>query len=522
VRLHPGSREGLSPSQSKKLGSTTPQLFPVREPQEKATQVMKNQSLPEGANLRQLKIQAKELQQQLGSKLSEAQFELAKQYGFASWTKLVHHVELPLLIEQMKSAIQSGDETKLDSILSKNRILREAINEPVMFFDSPPIVGASGTKGATRTLSILVKHGADPNLRSSWWAGGFSALDHASPEAAEILLKLGANWDIWSAAKHNQLQILTDLLEANPEQINEKGGDGQTPLHFAGSAETAKLLIEKGADLEAKDIDHESTPIQNHLKNHEMVRTLLDAGATPDIYTAVELDDIELLQKILENNPEAIQSQIGDPPFQTVKSNGGHVYAYVIGNKVTPIQYAASCQKAKSLEYLKSMVSIGNQVLLAAQTGDREEALRLAKHHPDFWNDIGKDHPALAYAAQHGYRQAVEILLELGFNPLAPGMDSGSALHLACWFGYDEVVQLLVGKVPLDLLDSNHGSPPLGWATHGANFCRNPEGDYLACIRILIKAGADPQAPANRYGISMLKQAGNREDVKALLKELGA
>lgn len=483
---------------------------------------MKKQTLPEGANLRQLKIQAKELQSESGLKLSEAQFQLAKSYGFESWPKLVRHVELPSLTFQLRSAIEQGDASKVDQLLSKNQVLKTAINEPMMYFDSPPLVGASSTQAAAQIIPILVKHGADPNQRSSWWAGGFSALDHASPEVAELLIRLGAKWDVWSASKHNQIEILDRLLEENAELIDAKGGDGQTPLHFAGSVEVAQLLIQRGANLEVKDVDHESTPIQNHIKSSDIVRALLQAGAEPDIYTAVALDDVDLLERVLLKHPGMTNDRIGEPPFQTVKSNGGHVYAYVIGNGISPTQYAVMRGSHRTLEILKSRVSIGNQILLAAQAGNLSEAKALAESNPDFWIELGKDHAAVAFAAQHGNVEAVKILLELGFNPNSPGMDGGTALHLAAWYGYSEIVRLLIGRVPIEQLDPTHGSPPLGWAAHGSHFCRNPKGDYLECVRLLIENGADPKAQANKNGVTMLQQAGSRDDVKSLLKQLGA
>jgi hypothetical protein len=81
---------------------------------------------------------------------------------------------------------------------------------------------------------------------------------------------------------------------------------------------------------------------------------------------------------------------------------------------------------------------------------------------------------------------------------------------------------LLVGHVPLDLLDAHHGSSPLGWAAHGAQWCRNGKGDYVEVVETLLQAGADATAPANSSGDSILKQAGDREDVKAVLRRYGA
>ena len=62
--------------------------------------------LPERPDLEQLKRQAKELQQTSGCVLHEAQLELARSYGFASWPKLrayVHGVNIQLLTEAVRA-----------------------------------------------------------------------------------------------------------------------------------------------------------------------------------------------------------------------------------------------------------------------------------------------------------------------------------------------------------------------------------------------------------------------------------
>ena len=53
-----------------------------------------SQSLPERPNLQHLKNQAKDLLRAGGAaSLAEAQFQIARSYGFASWPKLKAHVE---------------------------------------------------------------------------------------------------------------------------------------------------------------------------------------------------------------------------------------------------------------------------------------------------------------------------------------------------------------------------------------------------------------------------------------------
>ena len=51
-------------------------------------------TLPDQPDLRHLKDQAKELLRAGGAAtLAEAQFKIARQYGFASWPKLKRHVD---------------------------------------------------------------------------------------------------------------------------------------------------------------------------------------------------------------------------------------------------------------------------------------------------------------------------------------------------------------------------------------------------------------------------------------------
>ena len=38
------------------------------------------------------------------------------------------------------------------------------------------------------------------------------------------------------------------MLAEEPSRVHERGGDGQTPLHFARSREVADLLLDAGAD----------------------------------------------------------------------------------------------------------------------------------------------------------------------------------------------------------------------------------------------------------------------------------
>ena len=71
-------------------------------------------SLPKNPNLEWLRKQAKRQLQELrqrdrSAKLAEAQFELAKQYGFPSWRALKAHVDSLAIDGQLIEAARKGD-----------------------------------------------------------------------------------------------------------------------------------------------------------------------------------------------------------------------------------------------------------------------------------------------------------------------------------------------------------------------------------------------------------------------------
>lgn len=494
-----------------------------------------SEPIPERADVRQLRIQAKELLRALQSgdevaegidpakaKLADALRLIARKYGFSSWPKLVNQVETPILLEQFQQLVYSGDAKGLEKLFKTKPALRKHVNDPIFSFDSPAIVPASRHPKAKELVPILVRYGANLNQRTGWWAGGFGVLDYASDDVAELLLGFGATYDVWSAAAHGRVDVLQDLIEREPDLVNAPGGDGMRPIHFAANAETAQFLIEKGADLALRDVDHESTPIQYQVNRPDVLKVLLAHGAEPDIFTAVALNDVVLLRKLIGEDPNIVESRVGEGKFVTKESNGGHIYAYTVGPSMTPHQFAAKLGHREVVDALTEHASPSRRLVVAALREDADEVNRILAKHPNVGKEMGADARSITDAAQEGRTEAVRLLLFAGVNPTTPGMDSGSALHTACWFGNLDIVKLLVDRVPLDLLDAVHGSPPLGWAAHGSQWCRNPRGDYVAVVKLLIEAGADVNAAANKFGVTMLQQAGKREDVKAVLRAAGA
>ena len=73
--------------------------------------------LPQKPSLEHLRKQAKTRKRERAIRLSQAQHELAREYGFASWPKLVHHVQA-LGLEGIERALVLADGSSLSAILA--------------------------------------------------------------------------------------------------------------------------------------------------------------------------------------------------------------------------------------------------------------------------------------------------------------------------------------------------------------------------------------------------------------------
>jgi len=84
-------------------------------------------SLPDRPNLRHLKDQARDLLKSgKAESLTEAQFQIARLYGFASWPKLKAHVESLEEVGELKQAIDTNNLEKVKALMSRNPALHRA------------------------------------------------------------------------------------------------------------------------------------------------------------------------------------------------------------------------------------------------------------------------------------------------------------------------------------------------------------------------------------------------------------
>ena len=90
-------------------------------------------------------------------------------------------------MQQLHDAMQRGDADAARTLLSQHAEFRAFINAPVFPFNAPAIVAHANNLAM---LDVLLEFGADPNVRSAWWAGPFHAL-HVATGAVSTLAGSG-------------------------------------------------------------------------------------------------------------------------------------------------------------------------------------------------------------------------------------------------------------------------------------------------------------------------------------------
>ena len=271
-------------------------------------------------------------------------------------------------IEQIKSAFRADDPDQVRELLNLHPELKERINDPVGPFDSPAIVNVR----SRRMLDVLLDAGADINARSQWWAGGFGLLDSASPDLAEYAIERGAVLDAHSASRLGFLDKLRELIARDPQLVHARGGDGQTPLHFASTIEIAAYLLGQGAEIDARDVDHESTPAQWMVKDRqEVARYLITRGCQTDILMAAALGDLSLVRRHLDADPDCIRMRVSDEYFPMIKPNaGGTIYQWTLGFYVSAHQVSRNFGHDDVLRLLVERSPTDVQLIEACWAGD--------------------------------------------------------------------------------------------------------------------------------------------------------
>jgi len=427
--------------------------------------------------------------------LGDAQLVIARGYGFVGWPQMRRTIEslTKSPTELFKTAVEEGNVDRVRQLLQSHPDLVAMINEPMFGFKSP---AAHVARSNLELLDLLLGHGADLNVRTGWEKGGFGVLELVNPDEAAPLIARGARIDVWAAANLGMMAELVALIADDPSVVCAKGGDGKRPLHFARTIPIARFLLERGAEIDARDDDHDSTPAQHLVGDRpEVAEFLVARGAKSDLLLAAALGDIALVQRHLDVDPGAIAMRVDQDWFPMIDTapNGGHIYQWTLGFHVSAFDVARRRGHVEVLDLLLKRAGPLDRLLDALWCCDdaRADAVlaanpQLAAHAPE------KALRQVADAARNNNLAAASAMLRRGFPVTARSQHGATPLHWAAFHGNADMVEdVLRYNPPIDAQDRQFHGSAMGWLIHGAlNPWGSSTGRHGECARLLLGAGA--------------------------------
>jgi ankyrin repeat protein len=414
--------------------------------------------LPDNPNLGWLRKQAKRHLEELrranpDAQLTDAQYDIARRYGFSSWRALKAHIDSLTIDGQLFDAARDGDVARLVGLLDEHPGKVQARSKPYEW----TLLHAAASGGHLAAVDLLLKRGLDVNTREK---GDNTYAMH------------------WAAAAAH-LEIVRRLADAGGDVVGQ-GDDHQ--LEVIGWA-----TCWDGCD----DASHRA-----------VVEFLVSRGAQHHIFSAIALDLADQVRRIVAQDPSAVNKRMSRnedhqmPLHFAVRKKRPAMVSLLLDLGADPLAVDGSGQPAAAyatapdidrrvMERIRAMTS---SELLSAERGhrpprggamdlvailalgDTETAGRLVRENPRVMEP-----GALHLMAKRNDVAAVKWLLDHGADPNARWAHwdaEVTALHLAASQGHAEVVRLLLGAgADPRIRDSKHDGDAMGWA----EFFRQPE-----------------------------------------------
>jgi ankyrin repeat protein len=312
----------------------------------------------------------------------------------------------------------------------------------------------------------------------------FWAARTGDPGLVEWLLDNGAKTDIRALRILGASNILTGP-HVWSERPTESPRRGVTPLHVAaeaGGTEVARLLLKKGADVNARD-EEGRTPLRVACERHhaDVVKLLVHAGADVDAKDDVgqtplcqAIGDGACVEALLQGRADVNAADKGRGPPLLVAAYDGH-------KDIVDLLLAAGAK-----------VDFYSACLL----GRVRDVERFLKENPHLVEApvpfiLYCDQKPLLLAAHAGQAEVLDLLIARGAVPDPAKNKYPSAMHVAAMYGRQKVVERLLARgIPVDAATSDEKSTAL----FDAVIFAQPE-----MVRFLLERKADPRIRVSSY-----------------------
>jgi uncharacterized protein len=337
-------------------------------------------------------------------------------------------------------------------------------------------------KGNKEIVDVLAANGADFFAVNNNGNNSFDLIfekgeSYTSSIITNDLVKLRnnrMNTPLFYAIDWGSIEIVKIILDKDAE-INAKNINGETPLHqtvISDNSDIAKLLITRGATLEASD-NQKNTPLHNCVtwNSSEVARVLIENGAninaknitdrTP-LHEAVALGEKSIANFLLRNkaNINARDNNGQTPLYYAVKNNSYEIARILIDNGAdislrdrqgNTILHASILGEHK--ESSKLLMSKNTDIYAENKFGDTPVSLVITssietvKWFFDSSNINSMDNKG--YTPLHlgiKYRidlETIKYLINLGGDKYGINKDGNTPLDMAIQTGWNEVIPYL-------------------------------------------------------------------------------
>jgi hypothetical protein len=265
--------------------------------------------LPDRPNLRHLKSQAKDLfKAGVATSVSDAQFQVARQYGFASWPKLKAHLESLEQAGQLKQAIDRDDFEAVKTMMARNPGLHRA---PLGYGHDGPLTWVAECRGHKGWRDLLGKQMAVSPTRlamAEWMIENGSDVHQ------------GGDGPLMRASLSGERLPMMELLVSRGADVNAEWHD-EFPIIFA-PCETVdpvalKWLLDHGANPNCAKPHRKYPGTALDYVIGSYVRCSPDLSACIDVLLgarAVTTYDVPVVLDLLRNRLDRVTEHLdGDP-----------------------------------------------------------------------------------------------------------------------------------------------------------------------------------------------------------------